>query len=212
MTGPIGEHKIVVGIDFGTTYSAIAWGDSTNTNIELIDTWPTAGNRVHHSVPTEIHYPEGDTTNYNWGYDIPSNAKRLKWFKLLLEATDDETKSAIHIPSNMRITDVITDFMKALYKHTMETLYRKKGKPLMDITKVDFILTYVFTCNSLPCMFLTWCRVPAVWSEAAKQRTQQCAEAAGLSNGHKFSMTSEPEAAALYYIKSQDNLSIQVSL
>ena len=40
------QHRIVVGIDFGTTYSAIAWGDSANPDmIEPI------GNVCHYFVP-----------------------------------------------------------------------------------------------------------------------------------------------------------------
>ncbi|KAF3926235.1 hypothetical protein ABW20_dc0102468 [Dactylellina cionopaga] len=76
----------------------------------------------------------------------------------------------------------------------METLYRKKGRQLMEITQVDFVLT-----------------VPAVWNDGAKQRTQKCAENAGFANGHRLTMISEPEAAAVFCIKNQDAHNIKIS-
>lgn len=65
----------------------------------------------------------------------------------------------------------------------------------MEITRVDFVLT-----------------VPAVWNDAAKQRTQKCAENAGFANGHRLTMISEPEAAAVFCIKNQDSHDIKVFL
>ncbi|EWC45332.1 hypothetical protein DRE_00731 [Drechslerella stenobrocha 248] len=182
------RHRIIVGVDFGTTYSAVAWGASSDPDsIEIINSWPTSGTRVMDSCPTEISYQEGSTVDFSWGYDIPSTARRLSWFKLLLESDEDDIKRKVNIPEGLDVMDVCTDFLHALYIYTMETLYRKKGRQVMEITKVDFVLT-----------------VPAVWNEAAKQRTQKCAEAAGFTNGHKLTMISEPEAAAVFCIKNQD--------
>ncbi|KAF3177011.1 hypothetical protein TWF788_007858 [Orbilia oligospora] len=189
------RHRIIIGVDFGTTYSAIAWGSSSDPDsIEIINSWPTAGARVMDSCPTEISYHEGSTTEFNWGYDIPSTARRLAWFKLLLESDDPDIKRKVNIPDGLDVMDVCTDFLHALYIHTMETLYRKKGNHVMEITQVDFVLT-----------------VPAVWNDGAKQRTQKCAENAGFANGHRLTMISEPEAAAVFCIKNQDAHNIKAS-
>jgi len=71
-------HQIVVGVDFGTTYTAVAWTETSNPNhIEIIQNWPTSGLLVGQQVPTEIAYADGDTTNFSWGYDISPRVKKV---------------------------------------------------------------------------------------------------------------------------------------
>jgi molecular chaperone DnaK (HSP70) len=71
-------HRIVCGVDFGTTYTAVAWTETSNPNhIEIIQNWPTSGQLVGTQVPTEIAYAEGDTTNFSWGYDISPRVKKV---------------------------------------------------------------------------------------------------------------------------------------
>ncbi|PUU80844.1 hypothetical protein B9Z19DRAFT_1122899 [Tuber borchii] len=58
-------------VDFGTTYSGLAYIHTTEPdykNIEVIDSWPGRGNTNHAKVPTEISYSDKGAT---WGYDIP---------------------------------------------------------------------------------------------------------------------------------------------
>ena len=71
-------HRIVVGIDFGTTYSAVAWAESSNpTQVEIIKNWPTSGQLVGAQTPSEIAYPEGDTSDYSWGYNINPRTRKV---------------------------------------------------------------------------------------------------------------------------------------
>ena len=79
-------HRIVVGIDFGTTYTAVCWNwssQSTGANpiapfqTEIIKNWPTSGNLVGAQVPSEIAYRDGDTTEYSWGYDIGPRERKV---------------------------------------------------------------------------------------------------------------------------------------
>ena len=72
-----------------------------------------------------------------------------------------------------------------IYEHTIETLTRRYGESFMSTTPVDFVLT-----------------VPAVWSDAAKNATLQAAERAGMGNRHDLKLISEPEAAAVYTLKT----------
>ncbi|KAF8537474.1 hypothetical protein BDD12DRAFT_744792, partial [Trichophaea hybrida] len=190
-----GQHRIVVAIDFGTTYSALAWASTSSPNhISLIGNWPSAGTRTHHSAPTEISYHvPGNTTDFTWGYDIAPNQRRLKWFKLLLETDDEKVHTSVPIPDGMTPTDVTRDFLSALYKHAMETLLRQNSAAVMSAVKVDFVLT-----------------VPAVWSDAAKNRTRKAAEEAGIGREHDLQLLSEPEAAAIYSFKVQQTGSINV--
>ena len=71
-------HRIVVGVDFGTTYTAVAWTETSNpTHIEVLQNWPTIGQLVGNQVPSEIAYKDGDTTTFSWGYDIPPTVKKV---------------------------------------------------------------------------------------------------------------------------------------
>ena len=85
----------------------------------------------------------------------------------------------------MTSVDVVHDFLSAIYKHTMTTLYRRFPDGVMQITKVDFVLT-----------------VPAIWSDAAKSKVEDAASRAGMKNEHHLQLLSEPESAAVYTIKS----------
>ena len=81
------------------------------------------------------------------------------------------------------IHSVAADFLRALYKHTLEVLARRYGEHFMAETKVKVVLT-----------------VPAVWSDAAKDATVRAAKAAGMDNN--ITMISEPEAAAVYTLQA----------
>lgn len=71
-------HRIVVGIDFGTTYTAVAWAEASNPNqIEIIKNWPTSGQLVGPQVPSEIAYSEEDRNLFSWGYNINPDRRKV---------------------------------------------------------------------------------------------------------------------------------------
>jgi len=87
--------NIIVGVDFGTTFSGLAWAETPHrarpTDPERISTltaWPTGdglglGRGITSAkVPTRLRY-EGSQTQ--WGFNIPLDAPQheiLEWFKL----------------------------------------------------------------------------------------------------------------------------------
>ncbi|KAI5856586.1 hypothetical protein BZA05DRAFT_204555 [Tricharina praecox] len=82
--------KLVVGLDFGTTYTSVVFAHSeSRQDIKFVQTWPGAsvGANSANQVPTEIEYtPEG----IRWGYEVSRSRPTpgsgpLKWFKLLLQ-------------------------------------------------------------------------------------------------------------------------------
>ena len=75
----------------------------------------------------------------------------------------------------------------------MATLYRRFDRGVMQMTRVDFVLT-----------------VPAIWSDAAKKKTEDAAIKAGMGNEHGFEMLSEPESAAVYTLKNVDTTNSQI--
>jgi molecular chaperone DnaK (HSP70) len=81
MTG----RRIVVSIDFGTTYSGVAWADTSRPDVQHVVTeWPAVGSfKSSAKVPTELRKV---AAGWQWGFQIPETAKRSKYFKLLVSA------------------------------------------------------------------------------------------------------------------------------
>ena len=89
----------------------------------------------------------------------------------------------------MTAQDVVRDYLSSIYKHVITTLYRRFDRRVMQLTKVDFILT-----------------VPAIWSDSAKKKTLDAAALAGMTNEHDLELLSEPESAAIYTLGTiEDN-------
>ncbi|KAJ8110622.1 hypothetical protein OPT61_g6578 [Boeremia exigua] len=78
---------IVIGVDFGTTYSGISWAlESSTPSIRIISDWPNpwSTNANAPKVPSVISYDE-DGSPPKWGYECDPSAPRVfRWFKLLL--------------------------------------------------------------------------------------------------------------------------------
>lgn len=148
--------------------------------------WPGGSNLTTDKVPTEIAYgPDG---KIRWGYEIRPDEDRLRCFKLRLAE-----RRALPIGVSTSGQDELlarwgkdaqtatADYMGALWRHAKEVLRRRW--PFMPTTTVEIILT-----------------VPAVWPDAAKNATLSAAKRAGM--GDSISLISEPEAAAVYTLKS----------
>ncbi|PWW74262.1 actin-like ATPase domain-containing protein [Tuber magnatum] len=197
------RHRLVVGVDFGTTYSGLAYIHTTDPdykNIEVIDSWPGRGNTNHEKVPTEISYSDSGAT---WGYGTPPGGLRHGFFKLLLDANAaatlydnprlaasnpqsmESSYANIPLPAGKTAVEVTTDYLKLLYSHLMETLRQRLIRTL-DNTPIQFVLT-----------------TPAIWSHEAQNATCQAARDAGFASraGDTLTMVSEPEAAASYCLK-----------
>ncbi|EEY19609.1 Hsp70-like protein [Verticillium alfalfae VaMs.102] len=88
----ISERKIIVGIDFGTTYSGVAWAETQRPDRRTtITTWPVSKTiregESSDKVPTKLRYSKGDV---QWGFSIPVTAPQnevVEWFKLDIDPT-----------------------------------------------------------------------------------------------------------------------------
>lgn len=83
----ITDRKIIVGIDFGTTYSGVAWAETQRPDRRTaITTWPinktTREGESSDKVPTKLRYAKDGV---QWGFSIPITAPQdevIEWFKL----------------------------------------------------------------------------------------------------------------------------------
>ncbi|BFZ62803.1 hypothetical protein YB2330_003913 [Saitoella coloradoensis] len=197
---PAKEAPITVAIDFGTTFSGIAfsWKGDPNNGIYTINDWPgqsTTGEKIRSVV-----YYDRKGNCVGWGNDNkdamdhpkrPTSLKKgdvkAEWFKLLLadELPTWVSEEALGLFPNKTGRDIALHFFKGLYG-SMETCLPKKLGPMFKRER-----------DNIQCVIT----VPAIWSDSAKQRTKGVAALAGFVpnlNSNRLQLVAEPEAAALY--------------
>ncbi|UPK98618.1 hypothetical protein LCI18_009553 [Fusarium solani-melongenae] len=192
------DDVIIIGIDFGTTFSGVAWAYSREPDeIELVTSWDSELNRCSDvgKAPTQLYYGKnGDATQ--WGYSIPIDKDPLKWFKLLLLDDKDvpsEVANSAQLLEARRLrkglnkdpVEIIGCFLRQIWNHSIDSIKRSVGPDLLRRSKFHVIIT-----------------VPAIWPHYAQQRMKQAANMSGILQARDCGETvlrfiSEPEAAAL---------------
>ncbi|OQD94825.1 hypothetical protein PENSOL_c023G03038 [Penicillium solitum] len=132
------EHLMVIAIDFGTTYSGVAWAtlyDFQRKSINLVTEWPDSL-QEEGKVTTEMFYEYG---NKFWGYGIPKDADPISWFKLLLlkdeDTPEDIRSSEFFLRAKKKVReegktaqDLVIDCLKLLWNHTLEMTLKARGE------------------------------------------------------------------------------------
>ncbi|KAL2156293.1 hypothetical protein VTH82DRAFT_1038 [Thermothelomyces myriococcoides] len=193
--------KIIVGVDYGTTFTGISYVTSDKTSIDDIDvirTWPGDGRPVEGNwkTPTVIAYEsENRRTRRNlWGYEVRRDMVSCSWTKLLLDRSAetaefddpslrDTTGSALfHIPEGKNAQMVCQDFLTEVYRFVVRNLKNRITPEVFDMTPMECYVT-----------------VPAIWTDRARTATWEAAKAAGFGSRSfdKIRMIPEPEAAAV---------------
>jgi len=212
------QHKIIVGIDYGTTFSGVqvvfclsisvdnvigvsyVTTDRSNIkDIKIISAWP-GDLYASWKTPTRIAYSKENpkiSTN-KWGFEVYPKLKSYSWTKLLLDKNaavgehDDPSLSAIVGPGMFQLPS----FRDApgVCEDFLHEVYlfvsRMLRQQLTDST---------FERTPMEC----WITLPAIWSDEAKAATLTAAKNAGFgckSTDEVFTIA-EPEAAAIAAIK-----------
>lgn len=176
-------------------YSGAAWAtiaDFGSDQINLITSWPGTG-REEGKAPTEIFYEDG---RLMWGYMIPLDADPIRWFKLLLLRDEDlgeELRASEFLlrgrkmlrESNKTATDLIADYLGALWRHILDTIHKARRKSVIEALAFHVVIT-----------------VPAIWKDYARQGMEEAARKSGICDTRPAGPTTlafapEPEAAAL---------------
>ncbi|KAK9451646.1 uncharacterized protein V1518DRAFT_409146 [Limtongia smithiae] len=212
---PVLPDRLIVGIDFGTTYSGVAYVLATGQNIDNlkpnnISEWIGQGNMSQSKIETVLYY-DSDGNVVGWSLDSDdcmNGAGKLKpgiykaeWFKMHLQA--DSVNTYVHtgdlpkLPPNKTALDVASDYLTLLHKAIdAELLKRLSGVYEREKNNIRYFLT-----------------VPAIWNDAGKNLTRQAAVRAGFVddiNDRRLKLITEPEAAAVYCAR-YSQLSLQAS-
>ncbi|KAL4734478.1 actin-like ATPase domain-containing protein [Aspergillus similis] len=202
------SRKIIVGIDYGTTFTGASYVSSEGTDlsdIKLISTWPGPSNDTEtvFKTPSRIAYASENSriSKNRWGYQVEAGMIAYSWSKLLLDqgtpitkyddsALETASKAGIlKLPEGKTAVDVVVDYLPEVYKHTINTLSKQITEAALRITPLEF-----------------WFTVPAILSDQAKSATRTAAQRAGFGGNlqrpyDKVFLISEPEAAAITALK-----------
>ncbi|KAK4110219.1 actin-like ATPase domain-containing protein [Canariomyces notabilis] len=191
------DNTIIVGIDFGTTYSGVAFTWSNKIErLEVVSSWESDihSNFDEEKAPTALSF--GSNGKVNWGYSIPYDVDQVKWFKLLLideEDLPEDVRSSAKIEQaraylkkhNKTAIEVIALFLRHLWNHTTQRITETVSRNLVNFSKFHIVIT-----------------LPAIWPDYARNRMREAASDAGMlaertAGDTELSFISEPEAAAL---------------
>ncbi|KIX03793.1 uncharacterized protein Z518_07346 [Rhinocladiella mackenziei CBS 650.93] len=184
------EECLIIALDFGTTYSGIAYAFASDPeNVRVIQSWP-GEDRIVSKAPTTIRYEPGYIKGLKWGYDLDcSSGEKIERIKLLFDpeqpkpycpCTNFEAENA-KLPKH--VVNVASDYMRAIFQHAIKAI----GDGYMDRESLSQM--------KRQCVLT----VPALWSDKAKNMTLQAAQTAGIA---PVEMITEPEAAALFTLHS----------
>lgn len=174
-----------------TLYSAHLADSMQPETQHIVDRWPGVAGMTIAKVPTEICY---DQDGIKWGFQIPDSQNRYQCFKLGLEPSIAKNRSHLGLlfpdPKALSVNHkttsevLISDYLTCLREHISDILKDHQCDNVLETTAIEYVIT-----------------VPAIWSEAAQQRTRSCAERAGITGDVRLVL--EPEAAILHAVDQE---------
>ncbi|KAJ5800680.1 uncharacterized protein N7518_002748 [Penicillium psychrosexuale] len=190
-------YKLVVGVDYGTTFTEIAYvltthvgGQADIDSIDLIKQWPPGINGKA-NTPSLISYMQ-DGGAPLWGFEVTQDVRSYAWTKLLLDANfqssskfDDTflkiatASKILELPDQKEAVDTVKDYLSQIYTHIQTYISAELG---LSGVPIDF-----------------WFTTPASWSEETQNLMHQAIQGAGFGKSpqHRVWTIPEPEAAAL---------------
>ncbi|GES81280.1 hypothetical protein GLOIN_2v1470314 [Rhizophagus clarus] len=176
------DIRIVVGIDFGTTYSGFSYTHLSNPIVITNEEWP--GQTGQFKTNTTLKYTNENYENVDcWGYPAMKKSP-IELFKLHLGDIPESNKP--YLPPNLSYKKAITDYLREIGKLIKKTV--KTRWPGIEWHQVLFVLA-----------------VPAEFPENSKRILRECVYKADLisyEKTYKLQFTTEPEAAAIHCISN----------
>lgn len=188
-----------ISIDFGTTFSGVAYGSSriAGGQVQQILHWP-GSLETFRKVPTTLLYDDKGQV-LAWGLEAKNaspfpGAVKCEWFKLFLEPHALRDESTIdprlpQLPVGKRPVDLIIDFLYCMWEYAKEQIHREIGA-VADLDSAD-----------------VWLTVPAAWDAKGCELMREAAITAGLVHSSRagdrdwrdrLRIITEPEAAAVH--------------
>ncbi|KAG1048695.1 hypothetical protein G6F46_004704 [Rhizopus delemar] len=199
MSNPIEDYPLVIGIDFGTTYSGVSYAYVNDSEIVDITKWPRQPDYSYPKCPTVCQYSSDDGNLIQWGR-FAKSAKAdqgkvivIQQFKIYLD--ENPKRPLAPLPLDLTVSHIISDYLQKMFTY-IKTYMCQKGFSRDFDQKARYCLT-----------------VPAMWSDQAKQTMREAAIQSGLiqksDHRDRLMLISEPEAAALYCERTCDKFDMK---
>ncbi|PKK77239.1 actin-like ATPase domain-containing protein [Rhizophagus irregularis] len=186
------DIRVVVGLDFGTTYSGFTYCHVSDGNLVTNDQWP--GEIGQLKTNTVLQYDKNYMNVKSWGYSalskrknkkkkIKNESKPVELFKLHLGNLSDNLKPELPV----YYENAITDYLQKIGELIEE-------KVAIHWSGIDFLKNVLIVIT-----------VPAEYSEKDKAIMRECVYNAGLIKerySKNLQFTTEPEAAAIYCMEN----------
>ena len=208
--------KLRIGIDFGTSFSAVAYDyneisaqQSATPERSSVLSLQTVRFNTHDQVPTQVAW-NPTRQEFSWGWQVDKEilnedimeCDRIILLKLGLDKTSTteqirkiQQEQLLRIPSRPRIEDLIGIYLQKLYLHAKTTILNRWGSG----ENSNFFDGALVECNIC---------VPALWTPEMNEVMIKAAVTAGIPNPD---LVSEPEAAAAMIIQDQKERPIAVA-
>ncbi|CAG8562804.1 uncharacterized protein OCT59_009876 [Rhizophagus irregularis] len=187
------DIRVVVGLDFGTTYSGFTYCHvSDDNNLVTNDQWP--GEIGQLKTNTVLQYDEHYRNVESWGY--PALSKRPNKKKKTKNGSNPVELFKLHLG---KLLDNLKPELPVNYKKAITDYFREIGELIKEMVTthwsgIDFLENVLVVIT-----------VPAEYSEKDKAIMRECAYDAGLiieRESKNLQFTTEPEAAAIYCMEN----------
>ncbi|KAL8400686.1 hypothetical protein RB594_000907 [Gaeumannomyces avenae] len=183
------QCDLIIGIDFGTTGTAVAYAKPIDNKVRTLKSWPsTAADAKFDKVPSVVALKDRNVAAWGFGVDKLEmediyTTDYYKLFKPLICSQDDQEKREAETCVRM--------FLKELYGHLREQL---EGELPQDKgwakSKIKFLFSY-----------------PTTWDKVAKKRFDEQIRKAGYSDesGHEVELPLDEAAASMVQFLQDTN-------
>ncbi|KAH8659361.1 hypothetical protein BGZ60DRAFT_382721 [Tricladium varicosporioides] len=211
--------KLIIGLDFGTTFSGVAYAEEGKNEVQLLTQWPGRGGAPGNTekIPSRISYGPPPQVEIKWGNLIRPNdkAKVHSLMKLKLDGNQGKSQMLRRLVALLSNDLDIGDLDLGNSDDESENDGGPPDYPGKD--PVDMVTDYLTEIRKhcekewikqyTKDIYDTLSKeivvtVPAVWKESAKDATIQAVKRAGfVRSNEKIWMVTEPEAAAIHTLK-----------
>ncbi|KAG0204417.1 hypothetical protein BGX28_003633 [Mortierella sp. GBA30] len=180
------QTGIVVGIDFGNTFTGVSYAHQGDGEMIDVVKWPRHLN-AYAKVPTVSLYKTNENKAFvDWGSSALATYKRSKTdrvlirdYKLLL--FDQGARGRLE--NGLHLTDVLTQYLQSIHRHLMEEVNKSQ----------------VLAAESVPIHYCI--TVPQAWTLPTRELILRCYVEAGIilqTPALNMTVITEAEAAATY--------------
>ncbi|RDW64368.1 Hsp70 family protein [Aspergillus mulundensis] len=177
------KHDIIVGVDYGTTFTGASYVSSKATDISeivVINSWPGPSQDTDtvFKTPSRIAYASDNPrlSKDQWGFQVEPGMASYSWTKLLLDqgtplsqyndsALEEASKIGImKLPEKKDAVEVAGDYLAEVHQHILRVIGKSITEETLQVTPLEF-----------------WFTVPAIWSDRAKDATKKATRRAGFA-------------------------------